>query len=108
MLPPGWARLATSPAATGSVATPARITGIVRVAFWAAKLAGAPDVTSRSTLKQDPNFDYAEGLFQIAIVIASVSIITKARALLWGAAAMGVVALALMLNGFYLFAELPL
>ena len=68
----------------------------------------ALEATRERAMKQDPNFDYAEGLFQIAIVIASVSIMTKARALLWGAAAMGVVALALMLNGFYLFAELPL
>jgi hypothetical protein len=58
-------------------------------------------------LKQDPNFDFAEGLFQIAIVIASVSIITKVRPLMYGAAAMGVVAVLLMLNGFLLFTELP-
>jgi Domain of unknown function (DUF4337) len=58
-------------------------------------------------LKQDPNFDFAEGLFQIAIVIASVSIVTKVRALLYGSAALGTVALLLMLNGFFLFAELP-
>jgi len=58
-------------------------------------------------LKQDPNFDFAEGLFQIGIVIASVSIVTKVRALMYGAAAMGVIAFLLMLNGFYLFAELP-
>jgi hypothetical protein len=58
-------------------------------------------------LKQDPNFDYAEGLFQIAIVIASVSIITKVRALMYTSAAMGAVALLLLLNGFYLFVDLP-
>ena len=58
-------------------------------------------------MNQDPNFDYAEGLFGIAIVTASVSIITRARALLWGAAALGIIALALLLNGFYLFVELP-
>ncbi|HZS02128.1 MAG TPA: DUF4337 domain-containing protein [Chloroflexota bacterium] len=59
-------------------------------------------------LKQDPNFDFAEGLFQIAIVIASVSIITKVRPFLYAAAAMGAVALLLMLNGFFLFTELPI
>jgi hypothetical protein len=58
-------------------------------------------------LKQDPNFDFAEGLFQIAIVIASVSIVTKVRALAVGAAVMGVVAVLLMFNGFFLFMELP-
>jgi hypothetical protein len=58
-------------------------------------------------LKQDPNFDFAEGLFQIAIVVASVSIVTKVRVLLYGSAAMGAIAVLLMLNGFFLFAELP-
>ena len=57
-------------------------------------------------LKQDPNFDYAEGLFQIAIVIASVSIVTKVRALMYGSAALGLLALLLMVNGFFLFMEL--
>ena len=58
-------------------------------------------------VKKDPNFDFAEGLFQIAIVIASVSIVTKARPLLLAAGTMGAVALVLMLNGFFLLAELP-
>ncbi|HLI27221.1 MAG TPA: DUF4337 domain-containing protein [Chloroflexota bacterium] len=59
-------------------------------------------------LQQHPNFDFAEGLFQIAIVIASVSIITKARALLGVAGLLGGAAIVLMLNGFFLFAPLPL
>ena len=59
-------------------------------------------------LKQDPNFDFAEGLFQIGIVIASVSIVTKVRALLLGAGILGLIALVLMLNGFFLFMELPI
>ncbi|HWP28616.1 MAG TPA: DUF4337 domain-containing protein [Chloroflexota bacterium] len=58
-------------------------------------------------LKQDPNFDFAEGLFQIAIVIASVSIITKVRPFLLGAGVLGLIALVLMFNGFFLFMELP-
>jgi hypothetical protein len=58
-------------------------------------------------LKQDPNFDFAEGLFQIAIVIASVSIITRVRLFLLGAGVLGLIALVLMFNGFFLFMELP-
>jgi hypothetical protein len=59
-------------------------------------------------LRQDPNFDFAEGLFQIAIVIASVSILTKVRALLVASGVLGLAALFLMLNGFFLVAEIPL
>jgi len=58
-------------------------------------------------LKQDPNFDLAEGLFQISIVIASVSILTKLRPLLITAGVLGVLATLLLLNGFFLFADLP-
>lgn len=63
--------------------------------------------TRERAMKQDPNFDYAEGLFQIAIVIASVSIITKLRLLLYTSAGLGLVALLLLINGFTLVADLP-
>ncbi len=59
-------------------------------------------------LRQDPNFDFAEGLFQIGIVIASVSILTKIRPLLVIAGLVGLVAIFLMLNGFFLLVEIPL
>jgi hypothetical protein len=58
-------------------------------------------------VRKDPNFDYAEGLFQIAIVVASVAILTKLRPLQITAAGVGLLALILMLNGFALFFELP-
>ena len=58
--------------------------------------------------KQDPNFDYSETLFQIAIVLGSVSIVALARPLLWLALALGGVATLLMLNGFFLFFQLPI
>jgi hypothetical protein len=58
-------------------------------------------------VKADPNFDFAEGLFQIAIVVASVAIITKVRPLLLGATGLGLLSTLLMLNGFLLFTELP-
>jgi len=57
--------------------------------------------------RQDPYFDFAEALFQIAIVLCSVSLLSGTRALLGGSAAIGVVAVVLMLNGFFLFADLP-
>ena len=50
--------------------------------------------------KQDPNFDFAEALFQIAIVLASVSILAGSRMILRVALVVGVVATLLMLNGY--------
>jgi len=58
--------------------------------------------------KQDPNFDYAQAMFQIAIVLGSVSIVATSRWLLTVAIALGATGLVLMLNGFFLFFELPL
>jgi len=52
--------------------------------------------------KQDPNFDFAEALFQIAIVLASVSILAGSRMILRVALVVGVVATLLMLNGYFL------
>ena len=58
--------------------------------------------------RQDPNFDYAGALFQIAIVLASVSIVALSRPLLWLGLALGGVATLLMLNGYFLFFDLPI
>src|SRR5215213_6335027 len=52
--------------------------------------------------KQDPNFDFAEALFQIAIVLASVSILAGSRLVLRVALAVGALATLLMLNGYFL------
>jgi len=49
MLPPGRARLAMSPVATGSAAMPPMTIGIVLVASLAAKLAGVPEARMRRT-----------------------------------------------------------
>ncbi|MBI4537917.1 MAG: DUF4337 domain-containing protein [Gemmatimonadetes bacterium] len=57
---------------------------------------------------QDPNFDYSTVFFQIAIVLGSVAIVATSRAILLLAGAIGFVATILMLNGFFLFFELPL
>jgi hypothetical protein len=56
---------------------------------------------------QIPNFEYAEALFQISIVLGSVSIVAAARWLLGLAVALGIIALVLMVNGFFLFLNLP-
>lgn len=58
--------------------------------------------------RQDPYFDYAEALLQIAIVLASVSIIAGSHALLAAGAAVGGLAALLSLNGFLLLVDLPL
>jgi hypothetical protein len=57
--------------------------------------------------KQDPNFDYAQALYQIAIVLGSVSIVATSRNLLLIAIGLGVLATLLMLNGFFLIVPLP-
>jgi hypothetical protein len=56
---------------------------------------------------QDPNFDFSEALFQIAIVLASVSILATSRMIMKVSVGMGIVATALMLNGYFLFFALP-
>jgi len=58
-------------------------------------------------LKQDPYFDYAEALLQIAIVLISISIVASQRWLAWFGGALGGVGALLMLNGFYLLIEIP-
>jgi len=57
--------------------------------------------------RQDPNFDYAQALFQIAIVLGSVSIVAGSRHLLLLALGLGAVATLLLLNGFLLVVPLP-
>ena len=58
-------------------------------------------------LKQDPYFDYAEALLQIAIVLVSVAIVADQRWLSWLAGGVGVIGGFLMLNGFLLFVSIP-
>jgi hypothetical protein len=56
---------------------------------------------------QDPNFDFSEALFQIAIVLASVSILATSRLIMKVSVVVGIVATLLMLNGYFLFFRLP-
>ena len=53
-------------------------------------------------LRQDPWFDYAGGMLQIAIVLLSVSIIASMPALFFAGTALGVLGLLATLNGFFL------
>ena len=56
---------------------------------------------------QDPNFDFSEALFQIAIVLASVSILATSRLIMKVSIGAGILATLLMLNGYFLFFNLP-
>jgi hypothetical protein len=58
-------------------------------------------------LKQDPYFDYAEALLQIAIVLISVSIIANLAWLAFFGGAVGLAGALLTINGFYLLVEIP-
>ena len=58
--------------------------------------------------RQDPNFDYAQALYQIGIVLGSVSIVATSRRLLLLAITLGGLATLLMLNGFFLVVDLPI
>jgi hypothetical protein len=58
-------------------------------------------------LKQDPYFDYAEVLLQIAIVLASVAIVSGISWLVFGSALLGVLGTLLMINGFLLLVAIP-
>lgn len=58
-------------------------------------------------LKQDPYFDYAEALLQIAIVLISVAIIADLVWLSFIGGALGIVGILLTINGFFLLVEVP-
>jgi len=53
-------------------------------------------------LRQDPWFDYAEALLQIAIVLTSVAILTGAQTLFWIPCFLGFAGIFSTLNGFLL------
>jgi hypothetical protein len=56
---------------------------------------------------QDPNFQFAQALFQIAIVLASVAIAAHSFALLGLSATSATFATAMMINGYFLLVPLP-
>jgi len=53
-------------------------------------------------LRQDPWFDYAEGMLQIAIVLLSVSIVASMPALYWAGTVLGSLGFVSTLNGYLL------
>jgi hypothetical protein len=65
------------------------------------------DAVRDLAMRRDPYFDYGEALLQIAIVLASISIITKGGLLLGVSGILGVAGALLTLNGFTLAFELP-
>jgi hypothetical protein len=58
-------------------------------------------------LKRDPYFDFGGALLQIAIVLASASLIVAGRMLLSTSIGLGVAGSLLSLNGFLLLVDLP-
>jgi hypothetical protein len=58
-------------------------------------------------LKQDPYFDYAEALLQIAIVLISVAIVAEQVWLSYLGGGLGLIGGLLMINGYLLLVELP-
>jgi Domain of unknown function (DUF4337) len=58
--------------------------------------------------ERDPNFDFAEALFQIAIVLGSVSIVAASRPLVHLSGVLAIAGTLLMVNGYFLLVHLPL
>jgi hypothetical protein len=58
-------------------------------------------------LKQDPYFDYAEALLQIAIVLVSVSIVAEVVWLAFIGGGLGLIGALLMVNGYLLLVPIP-
>jgi hypothetical protein len=53
-------------------------------------------------MRQDPWFDYAEGMLQIAIVLLSVSIVASVPALYWAGSVLGALGFLSTVNGYFL------
>ena len=73
---------------------------LARATYWEAKRDHAQ--------LQDPNFDYAIALFQIAIVLGSVGIVATSRPIVGLSLFLGTAATLLTVNGFFLFVPLPI
>jgi hypothetical protein len=66
------------------------------------------EVRRDQAAERDPNFDFAEALFQIAIVLGSVSIVAASRPLVHLSGILAIAATLLMINGYFLLVHLPL
>lgn len=58
-------------------------------------------------VKKDPYYDLAEVLLQIAIVMASVAMLSRSRPVFWFSAGLAAVGVLFSLNGFFLLLNLP-
>ncbi|MBY0430065.1 MAG: DUF4337 domain-containing protein [Rhodospirillales bacterium] len=58
-------------------------------------------------IARDPYFDYAEACIQIAVVLASASIVANFLPLLWFSYGLGILGTLLALNGFTLAVKIP-
>jgi Domain of unknown function (DUF4337) len=65
------------------------------------------EATRERAAERDPNFDFAEALFQIAIVLGSVSIVAASRPLVHLSGILAVAGTLLMINGYFLLVHLP-
>jgi hypothetical protein len=69
--------------------------------------AKAAEVERDRNQAKDPYFDYAEVLLQIAIVCASVSILSTSRPMFWFSSSLAVLGALSTVNGFFLLVRLP-
>jgi hypothetical protein len=69
--------------------------------------AKAAEVERDRNQAKDPYFDYAEVLLQIAIVCASVSILSTSRPMFWFSSLLAVLGALSTVNGFFLLVRLP-
>ena len=65
------------------------------------------ETTRERAAERDPNFDFAEALFQIAIVLGSVSIVAASRPLVHLSGILAIAGTVLMINGYFLLVHLP-
>ena len=65
------------------------------------------EATRDRAAERDPNFDFAEALFQIAIVLGSVSIVAASRPLVHLSGILAIAGTLLMINGYFLLVHLP-
>ncbi len=75
--------------------------GTARLSFW--RWPSSCDNQRKLALAQHPFYDYSMAMLQIAIVLASASIIMGTPLLIYGSFGVGAFAVLLVLNGFTLF-----
>jgi hypothetical protein len=69
--------------------------------------AQALEATRDLALQRDPYFDFAQGMLQIAIVLASSSLVLGTPFLFWISGALGALGTLFMFNAFFLLVKLP-